>query len=101
MQGENPENGRLVSRQSGSEQYTGYHTIELEQPAVLHSNSQFSIVIEFDNPEYENPIPVETYGCEDPEEDFVEEMGTGHEATSTIMKARNGKTFTGWPTVLS
>lgn len=80
MQGENPENGRLVSRQSGSEQYTGYHTIELEQPAVLHSNSQFSIVIEFDNPEYENPIPVETYGCEDPEEDFVEEMGTGHES---------------------
>lgn len=80
VKGENPESGTLVSRQSGSEKYSGYHTIELEDPAAVYAGAQFSIVVEFTNPEHPAPIAVELYPCADPELDLADEMGTGHES---------------------
>lgn len=56
-----PESGNLILTQEGSENYPGYHTIELDKPVKLNKNSNFSIVVNFVNPEYPYAIPVEMF----------------------------------------
>lgn len=60
--GEDPTSGTLVTdRQSGSEAYPGYHTIELDKAVALPEGEAFWIVIKLTNPENKEVIPVS--GC--------------------------------------
>ena len=43
---DDPESGVVFARQSGSELYAGYHTIELEEPVNLAAGDRFSVVLE-------------------------------------------------------
>lgn len=44
----NPESGQLVSVQSGKENCSGFHTIQLDQPALIKSGEKFVIVVDID-----------------------------------------------------
>ncbi len=41
-----PESGVIYARQSGSELYAGYHTVELENPVKLVGGDRFAVVVE-------------------------------------------------------
>lgn len=59
---ENPVSGNIAySGQSGTEEYPGYHTVELDKAVALKSGENFSVVVKLTNPEYEYPLPIETY----------------------------------------
>lgn len=49
----------VLSEQRGREAYAGYHTIELSEPVALARGERFSIVVTFDNPSYDMPVPIE------------------------------------------
>ena len=40
-----PDSGELVSEQSGGDLLTGYHTVALDTPVLLHTGERFSIVV--------------------------------------------------------
>ena len=77
-----PESGQLMLKeQTGIEPYSGYHTIELDEPVKLNKGERFSIVVDFINPEFAAPLPIEW--CLKPENDpdYVPEyMGNGGES---------------------
>ena len=50
MSTKNPSRGTLASTASGTEKYTGYHTIKLDTPAHVSKGSKFSVVIKLKNP---------------------------------------------------
>ncbi len=57
---DNPVSGKLAySGQQGTEDYCGYHTIELDDAVALKSGTQFSVVVKLTNPEYAYPIATE------------------------------------------
>ncbi len=77
---DSPVSGTLVfSGQTGTELYSGYHTIELTQAVKLEENQSFSVVVKLTNPEHPYTIPVElsflSYNKEEPEY-----CGNGHES---------------------
>ncbi len=45
---------------SGSIPYVGYHTIVLSQPVALVAGQLFAVVVRFQTPGYDYPIPLET-----------------------------------------
>ena len=75
-----PESGRLaLQNQTGTEPYAGYHTIELKEPVSLKAGERFSIVVTWENPEFESPLPIEW--CPVPNEEYVpEHLGNGGES---------------------
>lgn len=59
---ENPVSGNIASSGLiGTEKYPGYHTVELDKAVALKSGENFSIVVKLTNPQYEYPLPIETY----------------------------------------
>ena len=54
-----PRSGTLVSSQSGSFPYAGYHTIPLTTLVPLASGQKFTVVVKMTTPGYNLPIPVE------------------------------------------
>ncbi len=59
---ENPVSGSIASSGlTGTEKYPGYHTVELDKAVALKSGENFSIVVKLTNPQYEYPLPIETY----------------------------------------
>lgn len=63
-----PESGQLMlKKQTGIEPYSGYHTIELDEPVKMNKGERFSIVVDFINPEFAALLPIEW--CLKPEND--------------------------------
>ena len=58
---DNPVNGDVVASQSGSFTYAGYHTVEIVDEISLTEGNYFSVVIKFENSEYNSPIALEAY----------------------------------------
>lgn len=57
-----PASGQLVlDRQTGSEPYVGYHTIELDTPVPLSANENYAVVVKLTNPTYAYPLATELY----------------------------------------
>lgn len=49
----------LLAQKSGTVPYAGYFTVPLDAPVALSSGVPFSIVVKFNTPGYNYPIPVE------------------------------------------
>ncbi len=56
----NPSSGTLRLSQSGKLVRAGYHTIPLNQPVSLSSGQRFSVVVKFNTPGYDWPVPIES-----------------------------------------
>lgn len=82
-----PQSGTLkLENQTGTELYSGYHTIELDHPVKLNKGERFSIVIDFENPTYTAPVAIEM--CIMPTPDYVPKyLGSGGESYGFV----NGK----------
>jgi hypothetical protein len=52
--------GDLVESFSGTEQYSGYHTIDLPTPVSLDTGEKFSVVVKYKNPNYTDTVAVES-----------------------------------------
>ncbi|MGN1412404.1 MAG: lectin like domain-containing protein [Oscillospiraceae bacterium] len=52
--------GELVQTFSGTEKYSGFHTIPLENPVPLETGEKFSIVVKYHNPNYKNTVAIES-----------------------------------------
>lgn len=50
----------VVQTFAGTEQYPGFHTINLENPVPLSTNEKFSVVVHYKNPSYKNTIAIES-----------------------------------------
>lgn len=74
-----PSSGTLVHTQSGSEVFSGYHTIELNKAIALGEGENFSIVVKLTNPRYAYPIPIE-YAYLNPDQTVPRYMGCGGES---------------------
>ncbi len=55
----NPTSGFLAHKQSGYEDFAGYHTINLDKKVKIEKNSKFSIVVKLTNPTNLYPIAIE------------------------------------------
>jgi len=55
----NPRSGTLVSSQSGSQSFAGYHTVPLTTKVPLSSGQTFTVVVQMTTPGYNYPIPME------------------------------------------
>lgn len=84
-----PQSGTLkLENQTGTEVYSGYHTIELDHPVKLNKGERFSIVIELENPNYTSPVAIEM--CITPTPDYVPQyLGNGGESYAFV----NGEWF--------
>ena len=84
-----PQSGTLkLENQTGTEVYSGYHTIELDHPVKLNKGERFSIVIELENPNYTSPVAIEL--CITPTPDYVPQyLGNGGESYAFV----NGEWF--------
>lgn len=51
----------VYSGQTGTEKYPGYHTVELDKAVALEDGETFSVVVKLTNPQYEYPLPIETF----------------------------------------
>jgi C1A family cysteine protease len=57
---DHPSDGTLAGETAGTFEYPGYHTVPIDDMNVLLSaGTRFSIVVEFNTPGYEYPVPVE------------------------------------------
>lgn len=74
-----PESGTLQTVQTGTENYAGYHTIELNQPVKINAGESFSIVVTLKNPNIAAPVAVEWYVKTTPD-DVPQYMGNGGES---------------------
>lgn len=54
-----PVSGTLQGSMAGAEEFSGYHTIELDAPIALQAGQMFSVVVKLTNPTYAYPIPLE------------------------------------------
>lgn len=54
-----PTKGTASEITSGTEKYTGYHTVKLNTPVAVTKDSAFSVVIKIKNPSFPYNIPVE------------------------------------------
>lgn len=54
-----PVNGTLASYTTGSQRYTGYHTVNLETPVSVKQGDSFSVVVKLTNHESPYCIPME------------------------------------------
>ena len=74
-----PTSGTLAySGQAGTEEYCGYHTIELERAVALPQGTQYSVVVKLTNPQYAYPMALE--GILALENEEPEYMGNGGES---------------------
>ncbi len=55
----NPTAGDLMTSQTGTVAFAGYHTVTLDAPVTFLSETNFSIVVKFTTPGYNYPIPIE------------------------------------------
>ena len=56
---ENPSSGTLSLVQTGSEVFAGYHTITLDRPVDLDSETAFALVVKMTTPNHSTPLAVE------------------------------------------
>ena len=79
-----PQSGTLkLENQTGTEVYSGYHTIELDHPVKLNKGERFSNVIELENPNYTSPVAIEM--CITPTPDYVPQyLGNGGESYAFV-----------------
>ncbi len=83
-----PTSGTLMATQSGTEQWAGYHTIELASAVSVTAGSRFSVVVKFSNPNYVYSIPLE---CSMLPADYGEPVAMGYGGESYI--SHNGRTW--------
>lgn len=74
-----PESGTCMTRQSGTEDFPGYHTIELNDPVPLAKGERFSVVIELTNPFFDAPMAIE-FVPRAYEGDYPQYAGSGNES---------------------
>lgn len=79
----NPTSGELAASQTGSLVYPGFHTTKLDNPAPIKTGERFSVVVQFRNPNYKFPVPVEKpilnyshFATGQPGESFISRDGT-------------------------
>ena len=91
--------GKLVSTQSGTQAYMGYHTVKLNTPVSVEAGEKYSVVIKFKNPTYKNTIAVDSsmnfiqYG-ELNSYNVSQESIAKHSNTGESFISNDGKTWT-------
>ncbi|UGV40655.1 PGF-pre-PGF domain-containing protein [Methanococcoides orientis] len=102
----NPDKGPINSSgyeyfTSGTFEYAGYHTLDLSETVILKPNQNFSVVINFTDPDYANLVAIEkqrpnysSKATANPGEGYVSPNGTSwsditesYENTSICIKA--------------
>lgn len=75
--------GTVVHSQSGAVVYPGYHTVDLTSPVSVAAGEQFTVVVRFNTPGYNWPVPAECVesGYSDnavinPGESYISSAGT-------------------------
>ncbi len=61
VQKNKPRSGTLVAQKSGTFANAGYYTVKLTTPVTLTPNKYFSVVIKFETPGYNYPVPLESW----------------------------------------
>lgn len=59
VEADSPDSGNLQLTQSGTLDRAGYHTITLDNVVALQEGELFSVVIRYNTPSYNFPIPIE------------------------------------------
>lgn len=85
----NPKNGELISRESGKEKYSGYHTIDLKKTVPVSKNGKFSVVIKVTNKTSPYTIPVEA-DVRFHKDGYIYEMESGKTKDHRSFISNNG-----------